>query len=532
MDTLGRPGERKEEHEMRRDQLPKTKRQQLTSGELGAVGESMFAALSTSARLVVNSSERDTKGWDFFVQEAGGYSDADTPLDQRIEWSCHVQLKSTAEKKGRTVNVKLSTFEPFAKLPGPSLLIVFRLHKDGEPKRGYVIPILGEQLARVLRRLRQLEAKGDYDLSAKKMTFDYRSKGHEFPLTAEGLRDALQKAVGDDPTAYFAEKQRQLRELGYEDAELVGQYTLRVDQEGQLARIWLGLEPINASSLSVFDARFGIPIPYTGQLFDELENVKMTPPSVGVWRISMKGPTVLDEAAVFEVTAHVASPDLGGPIALLKHQDFAIVIEKDRIQFETEHIFGDARRPLDRWCTLLRGLSHLADGRGRLSIAFGSGEAAVFPLSDELTGPDIEDLPRLRDFLEGWQRLVRQAGAIARDDFNIVEAKENVDAQLAVSLMFDAEPRGYMEFDLYEEVSDDELTGIYFNTCALGGAEITYSILVTLKRRTDRPLTFRSVKFDAVDVRTRVNDLKTYGREQAEGQGVTIMLDPDLISVV
>lgn len=370
------------------------------------------------------------------------------------------------------------------------------------------------------------------DPSTKTLTFDYRSKGHEFPLTAEGLRDALHRAVGDDPTAYVAEKQRQLRELGYEDAELVGQYSFRVDQEGQLARIWLGLEPINASGLSVFDARFGIPIPYNGQLFDELEQIRMTPPSAGIWRVSMKGPNVLDEAAVFEVEAHVAPPALGGPIALLKHQDFAIVIESDGIQFETEHVFGDALRPLDRWCALLRGLSHLADGRGQLSIALGSGEAASFPVSDELTGPDIEDLPRLRDFLEGWQRLVRQAGTIAKDGLSIAEARENLDAQLAVGLLLEAEPRGYIEFDLQDEASDDELTGVYFNACALGGAEITYSVLVTLKRRTDQPLTFRSVKFDALDLRARVKDLNAYGREQAEEQGVTILLDPELIKRV
>ncbi len=489
----------------------------------------MFAALATSARLIVNSSERDQKGWDFFVQKAGETSDIGRSLDQRTEWSCYVQLKSTAQKKGRTVKAKLSTFEPFAKLPGPSLLVVFRLHTDGEPKCGYVIPIFGENLARVLLRLRQAESKGDFDLASKNISFDYRSKGHEFRLTKEGLRGALHKAVGDDSNAYVAEKQRQLRELGYEDAELVGQYTFRVNQEGQLARIWLGLEPINASSLSVFDARFGIPIPYSGQLFDDLDQIKMTPPSVGVWRVSMKGPDVLDEAAVFEVEAHVAPPELGGPIALLKHQDFTIVIEKDGLQFETEHVFGDALRPLDRWCTLLRGLSHLADGRGQLSIAFGSGEAASFPVSDELCGPDIEDLPRLRDFLEGWQRLVRQAGTIAKGGFNIAEAKENLDAQLAVGLMFDVEPQGYLEFDVQDAALGDELTGVYFNTCKLGGAEITYSVLVTLKRRPDQPLTFRSVSFDALDVRTCVNDLKAYGRDQAEKQGVTILLDPDLI---
>ncbi|WP_441351592.1 hypothetical protein, partial [Sulfitobacter sp. KE42] len=45
----------------------------------------MFAALATTARLIVNSSERDQKGWDFFIQEAGETSDIGRPLDQRTE---------------------------------------------------------------------------------------------------------------------------------------------------------------------------------------------------------------------------------------------------------------------------------------------------------------------------------------------------------------------------------------------------------------------------------------------------------------
>ena len=44
--------------------------------------------------------------------------------------------------------------------------------------------------------------------------------------------------------------------------------------------------------------------------------------------------------------------------------------------------------------------------------------------------------------------------------------------------------------------------------------------------------TFRSVKFEPLNVRTKVDELKGYGREQAAGQGGTILLDPDLIERV
>lgn len=298
------------------------------------MGEALFTSLAATARLIANSSNIDKKGWDFFVQPGGPRSASDEMLDKRSEWSCHVQLKTTAEKKPTSVRVKLSTFETFAKLPGPSLLVVFGLHPDGRPKKGFVVHIIGDQLRRVLLRLRQAEAKGEADLAKETMSFDYSSKGSPFELTPEGLRAAIEGAVGNDQGTYVKEKQRQLEELGYEDAELVGQVVFRVERDDQLARVALGLEPLKSSAMQVFDARFGIPVPYIGSLFDDLDDVYVTPPEMGTWRVAMKGADALEAAASFDVKLHLAPPELGGPYALLKHDDFTITFDDVGLHFE------------------------------------------------------------------------------------------------------------------------------------------------------------------------------------------------------
>ncbi|EFL90941.1 hypothetical protein [Ahrensia sp. R2A130] len=232
------------------------KRAVLPADELGNIGESLFQGLAAVGRLVANKSGIDQKGWDYVVQPARGSIALSGSLDQRLEWSSNVQVKTTAKKGGTRIGVKISTLELFAKRSEPSLIIVLVLETDGEPKRGYIISLIGKQLKRVLRRLRQAEAQDDPNIAKQTLSFDYKKVGRAFKLTGEGLREAIEAELGSDHSAYIVDKQRQLQELGYEDAELVGQVAFRLEDENQLGRIYLGLEPIRTEAMKVFDARF------------------------------------------------------------------------------------------------------------------------------------------------------------------------------------------------------------------------------------------------------------------------------------
>ena len=152
-----------------------------------------------------------------------------------------------------------------------------------------------------------------------------------------------------------------------------------------------------------------------------------------------------------------------------------------------------------------------------------------FPVPDGINGPGREDLPRLRDFLEGWKKILDQAGVVSSETFTIASVKQNRQAQMAVGLLLDPEPAGHLEVDMSGLDTGDTLTAVYFNDCVLADAEISYCVLVTLERSEDGSSKFRSQRFEPVDVRPRVANLKDYGRGQAETCGIQIVLDPEFI---
>ena len=151
--------------------------ERLPPDELGVVGENMFRTLCGQARLVCNKSDRDVTGWDFIVEFPMAAPDAAVPLDQRPADACHVQLKSTAGESGSRVSAKLSAVERLAKDPRPALIVAFRLRPDGQPLVGYIIHLIGDELARVLRRLRAGEANRAFDINRATINFDYLQTG-------------------------------------------------------------------------------------------------------------------------------------------------------------------------------------------------------------------------------------------------------------------------------------------------------------------------------------------------------------------
>lgn len=97
-----------------------------------------------------------------------------------------MQVKGTASDRGNRVKLRLSAAEHLAKDPKPALVVVLLMAKDGALQGGYLIHLLGENLAKVLKRLRQAQADDKVDVNHQEITFDYRSRGVRFAATAEG----------------------------------------------------------------------------------------------------------------------------------------------------------------------------------------------------------------------------------------------------------------------------------------------------------------------------------------------------------
>jgi hypothetical protein len=393
--------------------------QALASDELGEAGETLFAHLCVRGGLTCNKSNRDRTGWDFIVEfplpgpEAGA-------LDARLPAACVVQLKSTA--RAGTVKLSLSAVERLAKDPRPAFIVLLRLAPDGGARSAHLIHLLGRALGRVLHRLRTAHAQGRFDLNKLTLTFDPARFGVRFAPTPQGLAAALRDACGKDRAAYAAEKQRQLDELGYEDGGLEAEALFWVESADHLSDVVLGLQPLKPQRLRAFDKRFGIRLPYAGTAFDEVEELRIEPPSIGRCTVSIRG-AGLSPAAVFdaEMLAGLPASVNEGAWLLLRHADFTLKLGDGAAAFNSTDHFDSTPRTLSAWIQLLRGLAYLANGDGVIALTPAAQPEApvILPMTAKLDGPYLEQLPAWNRVLEGWERLLALAGVPPSEAFTL-----------------------------------------------------------------------------------------------------------------
>lgn len=413
-----------------------------------------------------------------------------------------------------------------AKDPRPALLIVFRLRSDGAPIAGYVIQLIGRELARVLQRLREADARRAFDINRATISFDYQEVGVRFDLAAEGLRAALEAAVGDDPAGALQEKQRQLAELGYEDGRLEGEALIWIEGPQHFNDMMLGLAPIRPKRLKLFDSRFGIRIPYRGAALDSIEEFRVELPRIGTCNVIVRGKD-FRPAAIFEADMLIPPPLPNRPWLLVRHADFTLTFREDGLNFQTSGIFNEERKTLSAWVTLTRALAYLVDGTGRVTIEGLAHDAPSLTLAIEqgLDGPYLEQLPSLATFLHGWQQLLERAGLKAVEPFAFDAVWDAYEATLAVDVLLNSQPVASFEFDDIDGIGDStSVKAIFFNSCAFANTAISYSVEVLLTKTVDGR--FRSSAFTPLDVRPVVSELQEYGMEQAHAHDISVVIDP------
>lgn len=253
----------------------------LESEHIGHIGESQFQLLCAQASLVSNKSTVDVMGSDFLVEFPVERFGGDVALDQRQAKAVRVQLKSTVGRKASRVRLSLSAVDRLAKDAHPSVIVVFRISQDGKSQSGYLVHLIGDELAKVLKRLRLAEANEAYDINNAGISYDYEKLGARFDPTAEGLLEALNSVCRVDPAAYTVEKQRQLAELGYEKGRFEAEAIAFIEGPHHLNNVLLGITPLKPKEIRIFDTRFDVRIPYRGTLFDDLSELVFTPPSLG-----------------------------------------------------------------------------------------------------------------------------------------------------------------------------------------------------------------------------------------------------------
>lgn len=495
----------------------------LTNDELGHAAEAAFSFLCAQAQLTANKSDRDRTGWDFIVEFPFPDTNPRLPLDEREPTTCRVQLKASVASS--RVSLKLSAAERLAKAAGPSMIVAFRMSPSGEVLGGHVVPLVGQNLAKVLRRLRQARVEGRSDLHRMSVSYDARG-GQRFNPDPDSLREALSAACGQDPGAYLVEKQRQLAELGYETGRYLIEAAFTAEDPEELLDVFLGLKPVAPTRFEAFDARFGLRLPVAPPPPGRDIEVRIVPEPAGVCTVQVRSPQLLTPA-VFPSEVLIAPPIPGVFKLVFRHPDLLVTFSNRELKLETSHALDEGSRRLAEWLNLFRALDMLRSGEGVLVFTgWRFDRPAEFKVSAPLTGPYLDDMPWLVQLVESAQRLIAMAG-IAEDPLvSFAQLRgDSHEIRLAADLLLSGTPTAVFTFEVEEADIDDELVYLHAGICGVGAAELGYAMRLTFRRLvgTDR---FSSADIAPLDIRPlRRGELNEYAREQADKHDLPCLLD-------
>lgn len=508
---------------------------ELDPDRIGRIGERQFEVLCERAGLYCNKSVVDVMGWDFIVEFPMASAGQALPLDQRPTNAARVQLKSTLGRGGNRIRLSLSAIDRLAKDPRPALIVVFRLRADGELQSAYLVHLIGNELARILRRLRLAEARKARDINHTDISYDYEKVGTRFEPTPAGLLAAASAACGQNPGAYTIEKQRQLAELGYENGQFEAEALIQIEGPEHFSSLLLGLAPLKPHRLRVFESRFGIRLPYQGTLFDDIEELRFTPPTLGSCEISIRGPG-FGQAARFDGEIFIGPPmaEPHGAELLIRTADFMIRLTPPGLKFESIGSIDDMEHSLEEWAELLRALTLMATGRATLTIAGNNRIPTIaFPVDQPITGPYLEELPLISAFADGWMQLLTNAGLRSTDRFKFDAFWEANEARMAVDILLNPKSLARFEFQTLEiDESSSPPEGLYFNSSSFADNSITFSARVFFEQSDDPEWRYRSTRFVALDVRPKVEDLEEYGMDQATACDLKLLIDPRNMTLV
>lgn len=235
----------------------------LSSDALGEKGEAKFADLCTDANLIVNRVGRDRSGWDFVVQQ-DAVAAPHIPLDARPAlWTYFVQVKAVWRDQGRArIRLTLAAAERIAKQSDPAYIAAFRFNRNDLADYDlYLIELADEQLATILKALRQAQADGARAVNARTIHIPLLKKDRVVPASGAQIRQVLARAHQGAAEPYSSRKTHQLQTLGYGPDRLKAQITLHDVDLPKVLDLLLGQTSCVATLSNVTETRFGISLP-------------------------------------------------------------------------------------------------------------------------------------------------------------------------------------------------------------------------------------------------------------------------------
>jgi hypothetical protein len=354
----------------------------LESSWLGRKGEHRFVDLCIDGELICNKSDMDLAGWDYIV-DFSDYGNQNTSLDARVAaMSCRVQVK-TIRHTTASVDLRLHMAERLAKDPKPSFVCVLKVDAHNNFSDAFLIPLLDDHLARVLKRLRMEEVgKGKDSLNKKWISFTPKAS-ERIAKTGAGLREAIKAHCGSNIHKYIQEKRRQLEQLGFQERPLAMKVKFGDMDKDRFFDMILGVvKNVPVSRLEVSETRFGIElpkIPAADAILTIAPNA-LCKATIMV-RISETQPPMVVQCEVF------ATPFYGGARRMhLRHPLFTFVFDFDKLD---DARIGFESSAIDPACTIVEWLEFW-----RLIIALCAKKGVIEFWFDSLSKPFEIDLEK------------------------------------------------------------------------------------------------------------------------------------------
>jgi hypothetical protein len=275
----------------------------MTSDEIGTLGQDLLKGWFSQARITAIPASTDKHGWDLFIQlrVEGGPHDAP-------ERSCKVQVKTTTTDSP-TADIKLSNWERMAKerLPWFVLHIVLDDARV-EAREAYLVHIDETQVARALERLRKLAP--DEEPHRVRMSLTAHNDDALAQPFYASLNERLLRDVGSSEEAYVAEKDRWVKETGYEDHPYTYSVSMLAPDEAttlnKIADWAVGLvDTLPLASMKAVETRFGVSVPVSDLTSTDGTMKFITLPSLGTSSVVLSNRD-RSSSVTFRCTTHVA----------------------------------------------------------------------------------------------------------------------------------------------------------------------------------------------------------------------------------
>lgn len=244
------------------------------SDHIGRIGEDFFNSLANKARLLVGQVIPDRIGRDRML-EFELAPKGTLPYDKRpAPVGCSVQIKTIFDSNERAT-LSLSVAERLAKDSRPTFVCIIRVDEEDEVTDMHLVHLLDENLATILRRLREEYSKNNEKLHKTTTSFTI-SDGVRVDLKPKAFKEAFQNIVHLNMEEYSKKKLQQLETLGFKrDGILTSNMSFDINTIDDFVEGMLGLRKLKVTDLEMFEERFGIKLPFEGLPFTSSQPVSL-----------------------------------------------------------------------------------------------------------------------------------------------------------------------------------------------------------------------------------------------------------------